>query len=200
MKKVIIILLVVFTAMACKENPVSKKIKETKEKVSNTKSAVKEMQDMQEDLEALKEVEPLTNEELKAWLPDEISGMKRISYKAGQTNFMQIASVEATYANEDKSKRFKIQVIDGAGEMGSAATAGMRILFSQDFEEETETLIRKTVDKDGAKAIEEYRKDRNNSTVQFMQDDRFYINASGTNMDIDETWDAIAQLDPDDLG
>ncbi|MBT8262105.1 MAG: hypothetical protein KJO05_04730 [Bacteroidia bacterium] len=199
MKKLLLILAMVGAFMAC-ENPVSKKIKETKETVSNTRKAVKEMEKVQEDMEELKNEEPLTNEELKEWLPDEINGMKRTGYKAGQTAYLQIAQVEATYQNEDKSKKLKIQVMDGAGEMGAAATAGMRILFSQDFEEEDEYKVRRTTKKDGNKVIEEYRKDGSRSEVQFMQDDRFYIQVTGTNMDLDETWDAIAEMDPEDLG
>ncbi|MEM7086406.1 MAG: hypothetical protein AAF489_09500 [Bacteroidota bacterium] len=199
MKKFIIAILTLAVFTAC-ENPVTKKIKETKETVSNTKEAMKEMNNMQDDIKELQQVTPLTNDELKAWLPDEINGMKRIAYKAGQGSFMQIAMIEATYANEDKSKKFKIEVMDGAGEVGATATAGMRILFSQDFEEEDEYKTRRTVKKDGMKAIEEYRKNNNRSTIQFFKGNRFYMNASGTNMDIDETWDAIDELDMEDLG
>ena len=155
---------------------------------------------MGDDIKELQKMEPLTNEELKEWLPDEINGMKRTGYKAGQASYMKIASIEATYTNEDKSKKFKFQVIDGAGQMGAAATAGMRMLFSQDFEEEDEYKTRRTVKKDGNKAIEEYKKNNNNSEIQLMEANRFYIKANGTNMDIDETWDAIDELDIDDLG
>ncbi|MEZ4857553.1 MAG: hypothetical protein R2781_01955 [Flavobacteriaceae bacterium] len=200
MKKPLLLLLAVSLWVGCKDNPVAKKIKETKQNVENTGNAMKELNEIQKDLEALKEVTPLTNDELKAWLPEEIDGMKRIAFKAGETSFMNIASIDATYANEDKSKKFKIQVIDGAGEMGAAATAGMRMLFSQDFEEETETHTKKTNKRNGIKTIEEYSKNRNNSTIQLLQEDRFYINASGTNMDIDETWDAIKALDFQKLG
>lgn len=198
MKKLLLILAVCVAFTAC-ENPVSKKIKEVKRNVSNTTKAVKEMKNMQEEIEELQKIEPLTNEELKAWLPDEINGMKRTGYKAGQTAFLKIAQIEGTYQNEDRTKKFKIQVIDGAGEMGAAATAGFRIIFSQDFEEEDEYKSRRTVTKNGVKAIEEYRKNNNNSEIQFMQNDRFYIVAKGTNMDIDETWDAIEELDTEDL-
>ncbi len=199
MKKVILVLFAMSVLVAC-DNPISKKIKETKEQVSNTKEAIEEMSNMQEDIEALQNVEPLTNEEFKEWLPDEINGMKRTAYKAGQGAYMQIAMVEATYTSEDKSKKFKVEVIDGAGPVGAAATAGMRILFSQDFEEESETMTRRTVTKNGLKAIEEFRKKNNKSDIQLMHNDRFYIKATGTNMSIEETWDAIDDLDPDDLG
>jgi hypothetical protein len=33
-----------------------------------------------------------------------------------------------------------------------------------------------------------------------MKDGRFYFKATGTNMDIEETWDAIDEIDADDLG
>jgi len=200
MKKIIISIIVFASVLACKDNPVSKKIKETKQNVTNTTKAVKEMNNIQKDIEELQQVKPLTNAELKDWLPDDINGMKRISFKAGQMGMIQIASVEATYANEDKSKKFKVEVIDGAGEMGAAATTGMRMLFSQEFEEEDEYKTRRTVKKNGVKAIEEYRKNNNRSSIEFMKGNRFYFKTTGTNMNLDETWDGIEELETDDLG
>lgn len=199
MKKSILIIFVLAGVIACKDNPVTKKIKEAKETVSNTKNTVNEMKNIQEDMTKLQETVPLTNDELKAWLPDEINGMKRISFKAGQMGFLKIASIEAVYANEDKSKKIKIEVIDGAGELGATATAGMRIMFSQEFEEETEYKIRRTTKRGGMKVIEDYKKNGSRSTVEFMQDDRFYIKGTGTNMDLDETWNAIKKFDTEDL-
>ena len=97
-------------------------------------------------------------------------------------------------------------MIDGAGALGATATAGMRMLFSQDFEEEDEYKTKRTTKRKGIKAIEEYRKSKSEdkelnsrSTIEFMQEERFYIKATGTNMNIDDTWDAIDDLDVDDL-
>lgn len=199
MKKLLLAFFAIAMFFAC-DNPVSKKIKETKEQVTNSTNAMKEVTNMQDDIQELQAIDPLTNEELKSWLPDDINGMKRISFKAGQMGMVQISSIEATYANEDKSKQFKIEVIDGAGAMGATATAAMRMMFTQDFEEETEYKTRKTVKRNGMKAIEEYRKDNNRSTIEFMRDKRFYMKATGTNMDLDETWDAIDEIDAEDLG
>lgn len=200
MKKYVLALFVLSVIISCKDNPVSKKVRETKETVSNTTSAVKEMNRMQDDVKDLSETTPLTNEELKSWLPDEIRGMKRISYKAGQTGMMGISSIEAAYANEDKSKKFSISIIDGAGQMGAAATMGMRMVMSQDFEEEDEYHTRKTVNRKGKKAIEEYEIENNNSEIQYLEKNRFYLQANGKNMDMDETWDAIEELKMKKLG
>lgn len=200
MKKYVLILFVFSALLSCKDNPVSKKIKETKDAVSNSTNAVQEMNKMQDDIKELQETAPLTNEELKAWLPEEVEGLKRISYKAGQAGMMNISSIEATYANEDKSKKFSINIIDGAGQVGAAATAGIRMVMSQDFEEEDENGSRRTVNKNGKKAIEEYRTSNNRSKIQLMEGNRFYLEATGTNMDLDETWDAIEDLDIENLG
>ncbi|WP_157417923.1 hypothetical protein [Aequorivita capsosiphonis] len=200
MKKYVLALFVFAAIISCKDNPVSKKIKETKQSVSNTTNAVKEMTNMQDDVKDLQEMTPLTNAELKSWLPDEIKGMKRISYKAGEVGMMGISSIEATYANEDKSKKFTINVIDGAGQMGAAATMGMRMVMSQDFEEEDEYHTRRTVKKNGKKAVEEYQISKNNSTIQYLENNRFYLEAKGKNMDMDETWDAVEALKLKKLG
>lgn len=199
MKSFVFICTALLTLSSC-NNPITEKIKETKQQVSNTQEAFKEITDLQENIEELQEVVPLTNEELKAWLPDEVNGMKRTGYKAGQGAFMKIAMIEGTFTSEDKSKKFKVEIMDGAGTVGASATAGMRILFSQDFEEEDENKYRKTMTKDGVKAIVEYRKKSNNSEIQVFVNDRFFINAKGTNMNVDETWDAIMELDAEDLG
>ncbi len=200
MKNVIKLLIICVLFAGCKDNPAVKKMKEAKDGVVNTKNVIKESTNMQDDIKNLSEMTPLTNEELKSWLPESVDGMKRTSFKAGEIGMMNIASIEATYAAEDKTRSFKIEVIDGAGEMGALSTAGMRMAFAQDFEEETEDKTRKSVTKNGSKAIEEYNKRRNQSVIQFMQDKRFYIKATGDKMDIDDLWNLIDEMDTEDLG
>mgnify|MGYP003629835005 CR=1 FL=1 len=199
MKKSIIFILCAFLFMACKDNPAVKKAKEAKDNVVNTKNALQESRNMQDDIKDLSETTPLTNEELKTWLPDNLDGMKRTSYKAGAMGMMNISSLEATYEAEDNSRKFKIEVIDGAGEMGAMATAGMRMALSQDFEEESETKMRRSTTKNGNKAVEEVDKRRSISTVQYMHQKRFYIQATGTNMDLEEVWDLLDEMDVEDL-
>ena len=74
------------------------------------------------------------------------------------------------------------------------------MMLSMDMEEEDEYKTKRTVKKGNIKAIEEYKKNNNSTNIQLMHGKRFYIQANGTNMDVDETWDAIDELDLDDLG
>jgi len=198
MKKILVFIFAGALLISC-DNPVSRKIKEAKDVVSTTTNAVEEISNLQENMEELQQVVPLTNAEFKEWLPEKVKGMKRIAYKAGALGMMKVSSVEATYANDDKSKKFKIEVIDGAGPMGASVTAGVRMLFAQDFEEETEYRIKRTAERDGAKVFEDYKKDNSRSIIQVIEDNRFFITATGTNMDLDETWNTLKKFDADDL-
>lgn len=200
MKKALLFFMTIVLFTACKDNPVVKKANEARENVSNTQKIIKESTKMQDDIKELSEATPLTNDEMRAWLPDEVDGMKRTAYKMGAMGMMNIASVEATYVSEDKERSFKIEVLDGAGEMGAMATAGIRMAFSMDFEEETESKTRKSVTKNGVKAIEEYDKRRNRSTVQTFHNGRFYVQATGDNMEMNEVWDLINKMKLNNLG
>jgi len=200
MKKGILLFAIIMLLFACKDNPVVKKAKEAKENVSNTQKVIKESTKLQEGIKELSETTPLTNEEMKTWLPDDVGGLKRTAFKTGAMGMMNIASIEATYTAEDKSKSFKLEIIDGAGEMGAMSTAGLKMAFSMDFEEEDEFKSRKSVTKNGIKAIEEYDKRRNKSTIQLFHNDRFYLKATGEKMEIDELWDFINEINLEDLG
>lgn len=199
MKNLLLIFIALLTLSSCKDNPVVKKAKEAKNNIVNTSNIIKESTKIQDDIKKLSETTPLTNDEMKSWLPDDVDGMKRTGFKTGAMGMMNIASVEATYATEEKDRSFKIEVIDGAGEMGAMSTAGLRMAFSTDFEEESEFKSRKTATKNGVKAIEEYDKRRNKAVIQFMHDNRFYVKATGDNMDIDTLWGLIDEVDVENL-
>lgn len=202
MKKYVLTAFCAVVLIACgKDNPVSEKIeklKETKDAVSNVSKAAKEINSMKDDLQRLKDVTPLTNEELKEWLPDEVLGMPRKSFKAGEASYLNVSSISASYSNEDKSKTFSLTIYDGAGEMGSAMTAGFRMLIAQDFEEEDENGFKRTTKRNDLKVIEIQR--NGNSEVQMMQSDRFFLEAKGQNMDLNELWKAVDALKLNKLG
>lgn len=167
--------------------------------LSNATSAIKSLGDAGKDMEKLQKMTPLTNDQLKAWLPEEINGLKRISYSAGDASAMGLASIDATFANADKSKKIKVAVFDGAGKAGSAMISLLNIQLSQDFDREDEYKIEKTVKHNGTKAIMEFNKRDSTTEIHFLQDGRFSIDVTGTHMDAGEVWKAIEALKPDKL-
>ncbi|MFA7616472.1 MAG: hypothetical protein WBF83_05455 [Moheibacter sp.] len=201
MKKILIGTFCATLMFSCgKDNPVSKKIeqaKEAKENISNAGKVIKESQNFQQDIERLSALEPLTNAEFKEWMPKEINGMTRNSFKAGETAMLQISSAEAGYSDEEKTKRFSVTVTDGAGAMGASAISGLSMSLKMSIEEENESGYRKTMERNGVRVMEEYRNE--NTKIQLISKDRYWVEATGNNMTPEETWKAVDALKLDKL-
>lgn len=201
MKKILIGTFCAALMFSCgKDNPVSKKIeqaKEAKENISNAGKVIKESQNFQQDFERLSALEPLTNAEFKEWMPEEVNGMKRNSFKAGETAMLQISSAEAGFSDEEKTKRFGVTITDGAGAMGASAISSLSMSLKMSMEEEDESGYKKTMDKNGVRAMEEYRNE--NTKIQLIAKGRYWVEATGDNMTPEETWKAVDALKLDKL-
>lgn len=193
MKKFLVAAIGLITLVAC--NKVSEKVAQAKEATSYAKSlhnSANEIKNMQGDLEKLQAMEPLTNDELKAWLPEEILGMKRKSFKAGETAMLKVSSINASYADEEGDRKLSFTLTDGAGPVGASMIGGLRLALAQDFEEESDNGFRKTTTKNGVKAIVE--KKGENSSIQLISKERFHLSVNGNNMDVDDLWSAIDEI------
>lgn len=201
MKKILIGTFCAALMFSCgKDNPVSKKIeqaKEAKDNISNAGKVIKESQNFQQDIERLSALDPLTNAEFKEWMPEEVNGMKRNSFKAGETSMLQISSAEASFSDEEKTKRFNMTVTDGAGAMGASAISGLSMSLKMSTEEEDESGYKKTMERNGVRAMEEYRNE--NTKIQLISKGRYWVEATGNNMTPEETWKAVDALKLDKL-
>lgn len=201
MKKILIGTFCAALMFSCgKDNPVSKKIeqaKEAKENISNAGKVIKESQNFQQDIERLTALDPLTNAEFKEWMPEEVNGMTRNSFKAGETSMLQISSAEASFSDEEKTKRFGVTITDGAGAMGASAISSLSMSLKMSMEEEDESGYRKTMDRKGERVMEEYRNE--NTKIQLVTKGRYWLEATGDGMTPEETWKAVDALKLDKL-
>ena len=76
--------------------------------------------DMTKKMEELKTMKPLSLDELKALLPEEIKGIKRTSYNASST--MGFSVSQAEYQKDD-STEIDVAIYDCAGEAGAGMFA-----------------------------------------------------------------------------
>jgi hypothetical protein len=65
--------------------------------------------DMQKKMEELKKLTPLTTDQLKMLLPEQLMGMKRSNFNAN--SMMGFASAEATYKNETDDKEIELNIL-----------------------------------------------------------------------------------------
>jgi len=199
MTRYILVSILTLVLVSCKDNPAVKKAKDVQKVVSSTNNIVKQANDIQEKAEYLKSIRPLTMNELKEWLPEKIGNMSQKSYKTGATSMMGVVSIEAKFTSEDKVQGFYLELMDCAGETGASMMTGMRSIFAMDYEEETEYKTKRTVTKNGQRAIIEYNKKSGDSTVETLYNDRFYLKLTANKMSVDDVWLIIKKLDLESL-
>lgn len=178
---------------------VKEKFSKAKEGVSNATTLVKEAQKVEGRIEKLKNATPLTNEQLKVWLPKSLGALERTGFKIGQAGMYQVNSVEGTYKETDGKQQFNIMIIDGAGPTGSVMSASYGLLGNFEMETEDEYKHQQTVTIGGIKAQQTYKKKVNETQLIFAYKERFLITINATDMNEDETWKMTQKLNLEKL-
>lgn len=129
----------------------------------------------EEKTEALKKLTPLTTDQLKALMPEELMGMKKVSTSVN--TYTGTALSVATYKNDD-NKELKLLVYDCAGE-GGAGIYTIRYGLLWNYNHEDEHGYQKTFDFNGQKAIENYVKASDQYSITFLSNDRLLVTVEG---------------------
>ena len=168
--------------------------------VKNANSMSNSVQDVTKNIEELKAMTPLSNEELKAAFPETLMGMKRTEISVGNAAMMNLSSATAKYKSDD-NKSVTIEVMDGAGEMGSAMVASMIMGMSGEREKTTETGFEKTTQINGMKALvsEDKTESYVNSKIQIIVKKRYYISLSGKQISYEDLQQVLGMMNLDKL-
>lgn len=90
---------------------------------------------MEKHLEELKKLTPVTNDQLKSALPENLGGVARSGFEVNNAMGMHIA--DAKY--EKESSAMELQIVDGAGEMGASMVAMAELASAMGSESESQT-------------------------------------------------------------
>ena len=175
-----------FMLTACNNNkpkPLTITSDDGKSKVSvDVNSASATSEEMQKKMEELKKLTPLTTDQLKAMLPEEIMGMKRSSFNAN--SMMGFSSAEATYRDSSSGKQINLSVFDCAGEAG-AGVYSLSYWTKMNMQSETDNGYSKTVDFNGQKAVEGYDKGGDTYELTYVASDRLVVTIKGEKTGLD---------------
>lgn len=143
---------------------------------------------MEELGKKLKGLTPLTNAELKAVVPETLNGLKRKSFSAGGAAVSGVSTIEAEYGADDNSKTFKVMIMDGAGETGSAVISLLSMTLSMDTESEADGKVTKTTEINGVRTQTEDSKSEQsaNSSIKFLYKDRYSVSLDGNGYSLSE--------------
>jgi len=200
MKKLITIAMLLLVVVACKKenNPLNKikeattKVKEAKQGLENVSDIVKGVENLEENIKALSELTPVSKEQIKAWMPEEINDLKRTEYNIGGA--MGISTFKLTFKG-DADKKINITISDGAGK-GSAIIGMFSMMQNIEIDNESESGYERTQKFDGQPTLIKYNSSENyeKSTLQCLFNGRFGIEANAWKMTPDELWEYIKQL------
>jgi hypothetical protein len=149
--------------------------------VSSVNEAAKKIEENADEAEKLKKLTPLSIDQVKALIPNELLGMQRSSFSANSA--MGVSVGKGTYKG-DGDKELNIEIIDCAGEMG-ASWYTMRYFSLWNFQQEDDNGYQKTIDLNGGKAIEKYTKANDRYELTYFGNDRFIVNVDGEKVGID---------------
>jgi hypothetical protein len=153
------------------------------------------MEDVSKNIENLKNIPPMTNEELKSVFPENLLGLKRKELSVGDNAMMNISTAEAIYT-DDNNKRIKVEIIDGAGETGSTMVSIMMTGLNSDTDKTTETGFEKSTEINGVKSIVSENKDgeRINSQIQTVLKNRYLLTLYANGFTFNELQKVLTEL------
>lgn len=173
-----------------KEPSTFSKIKEAGKTVKEVSKNKSKIEKTMEDAERLTSLDPIEQELLKEWLPKDIKNYKRTRYKAGELAVMGTSSFESNFENKnDAEKQIEFKLLDGAGSFAATMIAAFNQGLAYDVEEEREYMYKKKVEKNGYIAMEESNTRDAYAKIQFIHNNRFLVELSGSNVDAAELWD-----------
>lgn len=174
MKQILLVIMVSVVAVACSSKKEEKK--ETKDatvKAMTTAPVDEKAQKMEE----LKKAPQLTLEQMRVLLPSELDSAKEKNYLASTQFGYGLASAEYP---KTKSRGIKVTLYDCSGELGSA-NYFENYWDYLNVNKQTDQEFTKTIDFEGGKAVETYKKDMNLSTLTFVVRDHVVIVMEGKN-------------------
>ena len=174
------------------------------EKISESVGAVKNLnkmadyaKDLESRIEELKALSPVSNDVLKAVLPETLQGLKRTSLNVGDMSALNMASAKGQYKTEDSTKSVDIDIMDGAGEGAGGIVSLVFLGLSADRENITEEGYEKTTKIDGQRALvkEHTYGETKESEIQTVHDERFVVTLKGNGYSLEELMDVFKNLD-----
>ena len=184
MKRAITFLLVISTMIvSCKsKDKITVKDDDGGKATVDVSEMAKNADKMKDRSEALQKLTPLSLDELKAALPEQIMGANRDNMEA--TKMAGLANFSKADYKMNDSTEVELTIFDCAGTEG-AGYFNMAFL-GMSFEKDDENEYTKTTDFNGDKAIESCQKKSNHCEFTFFGKERYMVTLKGDNVGMDQ--------------
>ena len=142
-----------------------------------------------------KDIQPVSPDKLKGFLPETLAGMKRGQSDGRQVNMMgvKVASAQADYTAGENGT-LELMVMD-VGNISGPMRMGMTSWAMMQIDRQTDTGYEKTTTYKGYKAIEEYDRHSLHGEFRVFVADRFVVEITGDNVTMETIKQAMGQID-----
>ncbi|MBM0108658.1 YIP1 family protein [Steroidobacter sp. S1-65] len=143
------------------------------------------------------QVESLAPDRLKAFVPDQLAGLKRSSLSAERNGAMglQVSEAAATYS-DDSGREIRLEITDAGSAKGLLGLAGWA---GVEGEKEADGRFEKTYRKNGRLIHEEWDSNDSSGEYTVVLADRFTVKVQGSAGSVGELRAAAEQVDLDEL-
>ena len=188
MKKLLLIVLSASLFAACNSDDKTVQKSETANE-AKVKSAAT-IDPTAQKLDDLKKLAPVGLDELSAWLPSQLNGIKRNNLTMSSN--MGYAIAHADYDKNSKTN-MRVTVYDCAGSAGADLYKNIYLNKTKNSQEGEEDYT-KTIDLMGGKAVEHHEKQNKITTLTYIAKNRILVVLSARNFEPEQVREAAEKL------
>jgi hypothetical protein len=188
MKKLLLIVLSASLFAACNSDDKTVQKSETANE-AKVKSAAT-IDPTAQKLDDLKKLAPVGLDELSAWLPGQLNGIKRNNLTMSSN--MGYAIAHADYDKNSKTN-MRVTVYDCAGSAGADLYKNIYLNKTKNSQEGEEDYT-KTIDLMGGKAVEHHEKQNKITTLTYIAKNRILVVLSARNFEPEQVREAAEKL------
>ena len=153
----------------------------------------KQMEQVAQRMEQQASAGALDAQQLKAFLPETLNGLKRESIEAMGDGNSIISAASATYVSESGDKRVELTLTDVGGGLGAAAAMWAMVNVDREADGEVEKIY-----KQGARSVHErWRKDGSDAEYKVILANGTMVGADGSGVDFNTLKAAVATVNLD---
>jgi len=137
---------------------------------------------------------PMSNEQLKKWIPEKVGEMEQRTLIVGHKQGIEMSGAIATYQeNGQEGKQISMEVLDGAGPTGSVMLKSIKQKLIIDYDEEMNSGFSRIYEREGTRVWEKLNSEEHLAEIEFVLEGRYHFIFKGHGVEIYELWDFVRQ-------
>jgi hypothetical protein len=132
---------------------------------------------------------PMSNEQLKNWIPQKVGAMVQRKLIVGHKQGMEMSGAIATYQQIGQDTvQISLEVLDGAGATGAVMLKSITQKLKVDYQEEMNTGQSRIYEREGIRVWEKFNIKDHHSEIEFVLKERYHFIFKGHQIKLDELW------------